>query len=580
MSDDHGKEGKDCFDGATQSSSANIASECRCITCEYDLRTLPTDGLCPECGTPVRDTLEAIERGGFSSAAEARRAKRLLTWLSFTLGAIFLLMLIQPFEETFRQSSSSTLAQTPLEWALQVSGDKFVTCLFLLLCCVLLMRLPRLRGSQYSRITALRISIRSAWITSIVFAGIATAGVVTEFVWLSTGFNSTVRSPMIQVLRLLELIGRTAIHLWALAFVTLATLHFCGTVAARSNRPETARAYRRVGAILGSLLILCATPSVIAETMAFLGWGTTLLKVTYPYSSGIIASLSTLSVGTTALMLAIFARGILSSSGSNATETCSCPTTLAKHAHDLAGLISWGTLFLALFAGTLATGPLLAAINSQYLFAVSAFLGMSLLILCVAAEVLVIIRLSKILATHPGLGLAWRQIRNARLALWLALVALFVVALVGPSYGSVVLFVGAIPVVYLKLSHSLLLRLRATLAGQQPATPRWFEPLLATMIGALVLLYFLLMQTGRNLNSAGAARIVLGVKDGVGSLAYTAAIWAFASLSWTSFRLRRNAAALVGPPSVLRSTLGEQPDIRETSTDTASSIRLFTKSDN
>lgn len=40
-----------------------IAFDLACIGCEYNLRTLRAEAGCPECGRPVRETLEAFSRG-------------------------------------------------------------------------------------------------------------------------------------------------------------------------------------------------------------------------------------------------------------------------------------------------------------------------------------------------------------------------------------------------------------------------------------------------------------------------------------------------------------------------------------
>lgn len=42
--------------------SVAVAGELHCIECMYDLRMLPVDGMCPECGRSIRETVSLRER--------------------------------------------------------------------------------------------------------------------------------------------------------------------------------------------------------------------------------------------------------------------------------------------------------------------------------------------------------------------------------------------------------------------------------------------------------------------------------------------------------------------------------------
>src|SRR5687768_5992755 len=49
----------------TEATAASIATEptlqARCLRCEYDLRGLPRDARCPECGTPAEPSWQRAE---------------------------------------------------------------------------------------------------------------------------------------------------------------------------------------------------------------------------------------------------------------------------------------------------------------------------------------------------------------------------------------------------------------------------------------------------------------------------------------------------------------------------------------
>jgi hypothetical protein len=64
---------------ATPTIPARIDRDLYCVRCEYNLRTLPPDALCPECGHPVAETLR--------DEADPLRIKRLRSYMGFFLFA-------------------------------------------------------------------------------------------------------------------------------------------------------------------------------------------------------------------------------------------------------------------------------------------------------------------------------------------------------------------------------------------------------------------------------------------------------------------------------------------------------------
>ena len=57
-------------------SEPRIAEDLACVGCGHNLRGMPSSSPCPECGRPIRDTLEgqAVEAGNREHAAEAIRS--------------------------------------------------------------------------------------------------------------------------------------------------------------------------------------------------------------------------------------------------------------------------------------------------------------------------------------------------------------------------------------------------------------------------------------------------------------------------------------------------------------------------
>lgn len=63
-----------------------IDQDLSCIACDYNLRGLPPDGTCPECGRQVQDSLSAY-RLCFADPAWLRRIARGLGWLIWSMAA-------------------------------------------------------------------------------------------------------------------------------------------------------------------------------------------------------------------------------------------------------------------------------------------------------------------------------------------------------------------------------------------------------------------------------------------------------------------------------------------------------------
>jgi hypothetical protein len=81
----------------TQGPSQVIERDIACVRCEYNLRTLATSGLCPECGLEVARTLAAME------VADARWLRRMSWGLRcFFLAAAFGLQLVDVWWDRWR----------------------------------------------------------------------------------------------------------------------------------------------------------------------------------------------------------------------------------------------------------------------------------------------------------------------------------------------------------------------------------------------------------------------------------------------------------------------------------------------
>lgn len=70
-------------------SAGRVGADLMCRVCGHNLRTLPVDAVCTECGTPIRHTLAPI---AFSTADEAwiRRACAGVQWLTLLLPWLWL----------------------------------------------------------------------------------------------------------------------------------------------------------------------------------------------------------------------------------------------------------------------------------------------------------------------------------------------------------------------------------------------------------------------------------------------------------------------------------------------------------
>jgi hypothetical protein len=66
-----------------------VSQDRACVRCSYNLRGLPIEGNCPECGTPVQDSLKGIL---LQFATSEYRAK-ITSGLSFILNGILLMVI-------------------------------------------------------------------------------------------------------------------------------------------------------------------------------------------------------------------------------------------------------------------------------------------------------------------------------------------------------------------------------------------------------------------------------------------------------------------------------------------------------
>ena len=73
--------------------SPTIDCDLQCLTCGYNLRTLRRDGLCPECGSPVADSLHTWLAG------RDRRWLSLMAWGASLLFPVPLLLVLQIFTD-------------------------------------------------------------------------------------------------------------------------------------------------------------------------------------------------------------------------------------------------------------------------------------------------------------------------------------------------------------------------------------------------------------------------------------------------------------------------------------------------
>lgn len=101
--------------------SATIDCDLPCHRCGYNLRTLPRDGVCPECEATVRASLHFRERYGIDPAP-ARRIRRGLAVVLASVGAVIATILAVTFSGVVLSDGGSRALQIFLDVVLAVAA--------------------------------------------------------------------------------------------------------------------------------------------------------------------------------------------------------------------------------------------------------------------------------------------------------------------------------------------------------------------------------------------------------------------------------------------------------------------------
>ena len=281
-----------------------------CLLCDYNLKTLSDEGLCPECGTPVRQSIDASQMSGLGNVYSLAKARRLLSTLAILLGLASFVLAADPFWK----GSISTNQSIPshFAWIGHLWGDRLAICAVLITACFPLRRLVALVVTKNSAAGERRVFQFTASVGTPITVAILTLINIGDCVVWSIGYG-TLRTHLGQsgTNALSQIIWWGLLILQPLAFACVASPAIFLENRVVSHKPKTSfrLSYLVIRSTIG-LLILCALLSAATAASGIIaGWVSAMTFFSKCLQNG-CESVIAICVGLSAILLGFYSRSL------------------------------------------------------------------------------------------------------------------------------------------------------------------------------------------------------------------------------------------------------------------------------
>jgi len=313
----------------------------------------------------------------------------------------------------------------------------------------------------------------------------------------------------------------------------------------RSNNTPLARRYVFAGLVVGITLMLCAVAEGIIAVAALVITANGPRRIHEVYLINPCQAISTLAMGLSAVMVWLFSRTLRPIKATTLSMPSADSIDTVPHVLGIANVTVWQVISALILAALTAIASLdLLGPMAQYL---AGWIALALVIIVFGTEILIDIRPSRLSSAGANAGHALKILRNIRIGVFGAFLAMAGLEFITPyqlleRLG--ILILATVFVLYVGVTHRMLVRLRSILRDIESPPVNWYEPHGAAAFGGLTLLYHVLMNAGRSF-PAGPTEVITNIKGLVGYMMNAVAIWALAALVLNALRLRREATVRV-----------------------------------
>jgi hypothetical protein len=502
--------------------------ELHCLRCEYNLKTLSPDGHCPECGTPVRQSLDARANTPYSN-----RLRGLLKIQSILLACATFELAASPFKNFPYDLAGQNLGT--FAWAARMYGDRLTILTTLITGCFILKRLFALTLKTNSSPRAWKtFGLIARVVAPCMVAFLTTIDVVINCDTFAIGPSALILNMGSAGLALFQAVFWTEAILRPLAFACIASpaILLGSLFAKRQGRGPSKLPQFRWG--IGLLFLFSALLTAGAVIPGIVSGSRNVWHFYIEYFKQSCDSIMVISLGLSALLLALDSLSLSPQGHRTTSKSAPCSPVDISRMRMIARL----TFFQMIVALVQIVTALVTIVIRPESLVLTAILSAIYGTIFVLTEATIVVRLARLLHCENAGPHSFRRILCVRIISALLLMAFFGGVLVGlagaiEEYISIILC--SILTAHFWASQNTITSLSSLSSSHSQDGSPSRRPL---CFGLFVLPYYVLMNAGRNLRSPGPVEIITAVKVGTGILMLATAIWVLIGIMMSSFRLR------------------------------------------